>query len=88
MYSVDSGLLRCNTDSLKIVEKSIDTAGHGVYYDSIQTTEVAKMHSNYSGWRVVVTGRVLTCAEVLRIECDAIGYNLGGFSVEQIDGGF
>lgn len=46
------------------------------------------MHSNYSGWRVVVTGRVLTCVEVLRIECDAIGYNLGGFSVEQIDGGF
>lgn len=46
------------------------------------------MDSNYSGWIVVVTGRVLTCAEVSRIECDAIGYNLGGFSVAQIEGGF
>lgn len=39
-------------------------------------------------WVVVATGRVLTCVEVSQIECDAIGYNLGGFSVEQINGGF
>jgi len=31
---------------------------------------------------------MLTCAEVSLIECDAIGYHFGGFSVEQIDGGF
>jgi len=46
------------------------------------------MNSTYNSWIVVSTGRMLTCAEVLCIECDAIGYNLGGFSVEQIAGGF
>lgn len=46
------------------------------------------MGSSQSVWIVICTGRVLTCAEVSQIECDAIGYNLGGFSVAQIDGGF
>lgn len=45
------------------------------------------MNSNHSGWIVVVTGCMLTCVEVSQIEVDAIGYNLGGFSVEQIEGG-
>jgi len=46
------------------------------------------MDSLYNSWVVVSTGRVLTCAEVACIECDTIGYHFGGFSVEQIDGGF